>query len=46
LEEDNGMQTITNTIEAVLGVTVLILAPLVMLAFWNHVTGLGFLGVW
>jgi hypothetical protein len=32
------MNAITNTIEAVLGVAVLILAPLVMLAFWSHVT--------
>ena len=32
------MTAITKTIEAVLGVAVLILAPLVMLAFWNHVT--------
>jgi hypothetical protein len=40
------MQTITNTVEAALGVAVLILAPLVMLAFWSHVTGLGFMGGW
>jgi hypothetical protein len=36
------MQTMTNTVEAVLGVAVLILAPLVMLAFWNQVAA----GVW
>jgi len=32
------MQAITNTVEAVLWVAVLILAPLVLLAFWNHIT--------
>jgi hypothetical protein len=40
------MQAITNTVEAVLGLAVLILAPLIMLLFWSHVTGLVFLGGW
>jgi hypothetical protein len=40
------MQMMIDAIEAVLGVTVLILAPLVMLAFWNYVTGLGLMGGW
>jgi len=38
LEGSNAMQAITNTVEAVLWVAVLILAPLVLLAFWNHIT--------
>jgi hypothetical protein len=32
------MQAITKTVEAVLGVAIVILASLVMLAFWNHIT--------
>ena len=32
------MNAVRKTVEAVLGVAVLILAPVVMLAFWNHVT--------
>ncbi len=40
------MQAITNTLEAVLGIAVLILAPIVLVAFWNHVAGQMFLGGW
>jgi hypothetical protein len=40
------MQTITNAVEAVLGVIVLVLAPLVMVDFWNQVTRLACLGGW
>jgi hypothetical protein len=40
------MQTVTNTVEAVLGIAVLILAPLVMLAFWNQVTEIALMGGW
>ncbi len=32
------MNTVRKTIEAVLEVALLILAPVMMLAFWNHLT--------
>jgi hypothetical protein len=40
------MQTITHAVETVLGVAVLILAPLVMLYLWNQLTGTPLLGGW
>jgi hypothetical protein len=37
------MKALTNAVEALLGVAVLILAPLVLLVCWNHLTGSAFL---
>jgi hypothetical protein len=40
------VKTITNAAEAALGIAVLILASLVMLAFWSQVTDVVFRGGW
>jgi hypothetical protein len=31
-------RTIENVVDAVLGMAVLIVAPLILLAFWNHIS--------
>jgi hypothetical protein len=40
------MQVVANTFETILGIALLILAPLMMLAFWSHVTEIALMGGW